>query len=102
MVLRVGTESSILQSPWRTGSYIMGSGVGGGQWRSMEKDRKEMLKMVTVRDFPGGPVVRTSPSNAGGAGSLPGRGAEIPHASGPKNQKLKQKQYCNKFNKDLK
>ena len=30
-------------------------------------------------------------------------GAEIPHASGPKNKKhKKQKQYCNKFNKDLK
>ena len=38
------------------------------------------------RDFPGGPVVKTSPSNAGGAGSIPGRGAKIPHASRPKNQ----------------
>ena len=38
-------------------------------------------------DFPGGPVVKTLPSNAGGAGSIPGRGAKIPHASGPKNQK---------------
>ena len=28
-------------------------------------------------DFPGGPVVKTSPSNAGGAGSIPGRGAKI-------------------------
>ena len=41
------------------------------------------------RDFPGGPVVKTSPSNAGGAGSIPGRGTEIPHASGPKHQKHK-------------
>ena len=31
-----------------------------------------------------------------------GRGAKIPHASGPKNQNIKQKQYCNKFNKDFK
>ena len=52
--------------------------------------------------FPGGPVVETSPSNAGGAGSIPGRGAKFPHASGPKNQNIKQKQYCNKFNKDFK
>ena len=29
-------------------------------------------------------------------------GARIPHASQPKNQNIKQKQYCNKFNKDLK
>ena len=54
-------------------------------------------------DFPGGPVVKSSPSNAGGAGSIPGQGAKIPHASWPKSQNIKkQKQYCNKFNKDLK
>ena len=50
-------------------------------------------------DFPGGPVVKPSPSNAGGAGSIPGQGAKIPHASWPKNQNIKQKQYFNKFNK---
>ena len=53
-------------------------------------------------DFPGGLMVRTLPSNAGFVGSIPGRGAKIPHASGPKNQTIKQKQYCNKFNKDFK
>ena len=31
-------------------------------------------------DFPGGPVVKTSPPNAGGAGSIPDRGAKIPQA----------------------
>ena len=40
-------------------------------------------------DFPGGPVVKTSPSNAMGAGSIPGGGAKIPHASQPKNQNIK-------------
>jgi len=55
-----------------------------------------------VGDFPGGPVVKTSPSNAGGAGSIPSQGAKISHASRPKHQNIKQKQYCNKFNKDLK
>ena len=53
-------------------------------------------------DYPGGPVVETSPSNAGGTGLIPGQGARIPHASPPKDQNIKQKQYCNKFNKDLK
>ena len=53
-------------------------------------------------DFLGGPVVKTLPSNVGGTGSIPGRGTEIPHASWPKNQNIKQKQYCNKFNKDFK
>ena len=33
---------------------------------------------------------------------IPGRGAKIPHASWPKNQNIKQNQYCNKFNKDFK
>ena len=47
-------------------------------------------------------MVKTSPSNAGGVGSIPGRGANVPHASQPKNQNIKQKQYCNKFNKDFK
>ena len=31
-------------------------------------------------DFPGCPVVKTLPSNAGDAGLIPGRGAKIPHA----------------------
>ena len=53
-------------------------------------------------DFPGSPVVNTLPSNAGGAGSIPGWGAKIPHASGPKIQNIKQKQYCKIFNKDFK
>ena len=53
-------------------------------------------------DFPGGPVVKTLPSNAGGAGSIPGWGAGVPHASRPEGQNTKQKQYCNKFNKDFK
>ena len=52
-------------------------------------------------DFPGGPVVKTLPSNAGGEGSIPGGRAKIPHALQPKNQNIKQKQYCNKFNKDF-
>ena len=68
------------------------------------KDPEFYLKPLQFQDFPGGPVVKTSPSNAGGASSIPGRGAKIPHATQPKHQniKKKQKQYCNKFNKDFK
>ena len=51
---------------------------------------------------PDGPVVKISLSNAGGGGSIPGWGTKIPHVSWPKSQNIKQKQYCNKFNKDLK
>ena len=53
-------------------------------------------------DFPGGPVVRTLHSSAGDAGLIPGWEAKIPHACGQKNQNIKQKQYCNEFNKDFK
>ena len=41
------------------------------------------------RDFPGSPEVKSSPPNAGGAGSIPGWGAKIPHASWPKKPKHK-------------
>ena len=37
-------------------------------------------------DFPGGSGVKTSPSNTGHEGSIPGWGAKIPHASESKNQ----------------
>ena len=48
-------------------------------------------------DFPGSPVVKTSASNAEGAGSTSGQGLTIFVA---KNQNIKQKPRCNKFNKD--
>ena len=57
---------------------------------------------LKFRDFPGGPVVKTSPSNAGCVGSIPGRGAKIPHALWPKNQNIKQKQYFKKFTEEIK
>ena len=47
-------------------------------------------------------MVKTLLSNAGGEGSIPGWGAKTPHASWPKKQNIKQKQYCKKFNKDFK
>ena len=52
-----------------------------------------------VRNFPGGPVVETLPSNAGGEGSVPGWGARIPHVSWSRNQNIGQRQYCT-FGKD--
>ena len=43
----------------------------------------------TYRDFPGGPVVKSSPSNAGGAGSILSQGASIPHPCGQKTKQTK-------------
>ena len=39
-----------------------------------------------TRDFPGGPVVKTSPSNSGGEGSIPLRNLRS-HMSGAKKLK---------------
>ena len=47
-------------------------------------------------------MVKSSPSNTGSEISVPHQGPKIPHASGPKNQNIKQKQHCTKFNEDLK
>ena len=58
--------------------------------------------MLIYWDFPGGPEVKTSPSNAWGTGSIPSWEAKISHAPWPKKQNMKQKQYCNRFNKDFK
>ena len=33
-----------------------------------------------LRDFPGGPVVKNPPCNAGDVGSIPGQGTKILHA----------------------
>ena len=58
--------------------------------------------MHTSGDFPGGPVVETSSSSAGGAGSIPDGRAKIPHVPRPKKKKNKAEVYRNKFNKDFK
>ena len=42
------------------------------------------------------------PSNAGGVGLIPAPGGKIPCVSWPKIQNIKQKQYGNKFNNNLK
>lgn len=38
-------------------------------------------EITDLRDFPERPVVKTPPSNAGAADSIPGRETTIPHAS---------------------
>ena len=77
--------------------------------RSLFKGRGEVgLKIVEdlyqnihLWDFPGGPVAKISPSNTGGAGSIPGWGAKIPHALWLKKPEHKQWKSCNKFSKDF-
>ena len=45
-----------------------------------------MKQETDKEDFPGSPVVKTSPFNAS---SIPGQGDKIPYASGPKKPKHK-------------
>ena len=47
-------------------------------------------------------MLKTSPSNAGGVGAIPARGAKIPHASGLKSQNKKQKHIVKNSIKTLK
>ena len=45
----------------------------------------EIFSKSNGGDFPGAPVEKTSPSNAGSAGSTPDQGAKISHACGQNN-----------------
>ena len=58
-------------------------------WLGQEEGKDK--ECAEHRDFPGDRVVKTSPSKAEAAGSIPGWGDDIPHASCPKHQNMKQK-----------
>ena len=69
--------------------------------RKRKKDReRSAIKTKAHWDFPGGPVVKTLPSSAGVVGLIPGQGVRCHMPRGQKDQNIKQKQYCNKFNID--
>ena len=55
------------------------------------------LSKIGMGNFPNDPVVKTLPSHL-----IPGQEDKIPYASWPKNQNIKQKQYCSNFSKDFK
>ena len=60
-------------------------------WQERQHSRLELPSgaefiKTTGEDFPGASVVKTSPSNAEGAGSIPGQRAKIPCDSWPENQ----------------
>ena len=63
------------------GSYSM--------WVMKITEEENVAREEVRRDFPGSPVVKNLPFNAKGAGLIPGQGAKIPHALGPKNQNIK-------------
>ena len=49
---------------------------------SVHQNLKLLLIKGHYRDFPGGPMVKNPPSNAGDMGSNLGRGTKIPHGAG--------------------
>ena len=49
----------------------------------MENTKYKEFKNKQERDFLSSPVVRTSPSNAGGTGSISSQRTKIPHALQP-------------------
>ena len=63
-----------------------------GAGESREKFRSQTIIFVGLKarwtfkrhswDFPGGPVVKNPPTNAGNVGSIPGPGTEIPRVTG--------------------
>ena len=62
------------------------------------------LEISETWDFPGNPVVGRLllPRQGVGVQSLVRVLSKISHNLWPKHQNIKQKQYCNKFNKDFK
>ena len=83
------------------------NGHGGKKKKNLNKILANQIQkyIKRIKDFPGIPVVKASPFKAGvwvwtcrTSKSLVGE-LKIPHASQSKNQNIKQKQCCNKFNK---
>ena len=79
--------------------YTFFSSSHGTSWAT---GRPYLFKIIEIRDFPNGTVVKTLPFNAGDVGLIPGHGAKIPHASRLESQAIKQNHYCNNYNKYFK
>ena len=75
LILRMHTVEEFLKLPLKCGivDYV--------RYRGLCK----VLRTDVTEDSPGGSVVKTSPSNARGVSSIPGRGAKIAHAFQPRN-----------------
>ena len=104
----VNPFSSCLQSFTASGSFPMSQFFEWGGQRIGASASASVLPMNTLDWSPlwwTGWISSQSKglsSNAGGVSSIPVGGAKTPHASQPKNQKIKQKEYWNKCNKEFK
>ena len=72
-------------------------------WNIVKTTESNTLKMVTSRDFPGGPAVKTLPSSTGGIGLILGGELRFYMLHGQKAKiYFLKKQCCDKFNRLLK
>ena len=55
------------------------------------KNPSDTVKSYEDRDFPGGPVVKNLPSNAGNVDLIPGQGSKIPTCPGASVEPTHQK-----------
>lgn len=62
--------------PPGTGCTLRAVGSGGGQ-----KDRERDKRENQIRDFPGGPIVKTLGFQTGGRGLIPDQGTKILHVT---------------------
>ena len=53
-----------------------------GKWYLQKCGSRIWTRIDKPREFPGGPVVKNPPFNAGDRGSTPRRGTKIPYATG--------------------
>ena len=79
----MGTATASAGGPAAGGAKVPGLMNPGKTWAFA------MVKNLPW-NFPDHPGVKTSSSNAGGAGLVPGEGTKIPHASWPKGHNRKQ------------
>ena len=75
--------------------------------RATEVSFCSLFQILHMKNIVPGPSLavqwlKSLPSSPGDVSSIPGWGAKIPHVWWPKKQNMKQKQYCNRFNKDSK
>ena len=70
-------------------SWTTRQAIGYDKYQAGDGFRHKDYLHRTSLDFPGGPVVKTFPSSTRGEGSIPGWVAKIPHAPGPENQTMK-------------
>ena len=81
-----GSYFFLLPFAWHTASWSI-SGASQADWKYAPSLPSRWLPPQQITwdwDFPGGPVVETLPSSAGGWGSVLGWGAGSPHALKPK------------------